>query len=309
MQALLDIILPVFVVIGLGYFVAWRRLLSTAALDGLVTFTQNIAIPCLLFRAISQIDIDGTVNAALIGSFYIGAVACFLVGFAGARVLFGRSTVDAIAIGFCCLFSNTILLGVPITERAFGPESLSDNFAIIAFHAPLCYLLGVASMEFAKNVHSTTSEKALRIFDAMFRNPFVIAIGLGLVANLTGLYILRPLTGALDMVAGSALPIALFGLGGILFKYRPEGDQSTILMICAISLILHPSIVYLLGLATGLDRDALRSAVLTAAMAPGVNTYIFSNMYGAARRVAASSVLVATFASIFTVWVWLMLLP
>ena len=40
-------------------------------------------------------------------------------------------------------------------------------------------------------------------------------------------------------------------------------------------------------------------------MAPGFNAYIFANMYGRARRVAASSVLLATLGSILTVWVWL----
>lgn len=309
MQALLEIILPVFVVIGFGYVVTWRRLLSQSALDGLVEFTQNIAIPCLLFRAISQIDIGGTVSTALIASYYVGAFASFFAGFAGARLFFGRSPEDAIAIGFCCLFSNTILLGVPITERAFGPESLADNFAIIAFHAPLCYLVGVASMEIVRSKSTSYAEKVSRVFNAMFHNPFVIAIGLGFVVNLVGLPLPAPVASSLDLVATAALPAALFGLGGILFQYRPEGDMRTIMMICAISLILHPAIVFVMGQATGLDRGAFRSAVLTAAMAPGVNTYIFANMYGAARRVAASSVLFATAASTVSIWLWLLVLP
>ena len=53
----------------------------------------------------------------------------------------------------------------------------------------------------------------------------------------------------------------------------------------------------------------MRSAVMTASMAPGVNTYLFANMYGAGRRVAASSVLIGTALSIFTIWVWLAILP
>ena len=57
------------------------------------------------------------------------------------------------------------------------------------------------------------------------------------------------------------------------------------------------------------STDALRSAVLTAAMAPGINSYVFANMYGRARRVAASSVLIATSVSVGTIWVWLHILP
>ncbi len=53
-------------------------------------------------------------------------------------------------IGFCCLFSNSVLLGLPITERAYGPDALTGNFAIIAFHAPFCYGLGITAMEIVR---------------------------------------------------------------------------------------------------------------------------------------------------------------
>ena len=44
-------------------------------------------------------------------------------------------------------------------------------------------------------------------------------------------------------------------------------------------------------------------------MAPGVNAYLFANAYGVAKRVAASAVLLATLASIGTIWMWLHILP
>ena len=68
-------------------------------------------------------------------------------------------------------------------------------------------------------------------------------------------------------------------------------------------------ITYGMGTALGLSTGQMRSAVLTASMAPGVNTYLFANMYGRARRVAASAVLLATAGSIITVWGWLSILP
>ncbi|MEM7752472.1 MAG: AEC family transporter [Pseudomonadota bacterium] len=309
MQALFDIILPVFVVIGFGYLVSWRGLFSEAAVDGLVKFTQTFAIPCLLFRAISQIDLGASVSAPLILSYYTGAFTCFAAGYLGARVFFDRSPVDAVAIGFACLFSNTVLLGIPITERAYGPEALAANFAIIAFHAPFCYMLGVTSMEIARNQSSGAFEKTKRVVDAMFHNPFVIAILLGLFANVTNLPLPAPLLGGIDLMASAALPAALFSLGGILFRYRPEGDMKAILMVCGLSLVLHPAIVYGLGRMLEFETGDLRSAVLTAAMAPGVNAYVFAHMYGAARRVAASAVLIATAGSIVTIWLWLLILP
>jgi predicted permease len=129
------------------------------------------------------------------------------------------------------------------------------------------------------------------------------------LVNLSGLSLPGVVADAVGLIATAGLPAALFALGGILTLYRPEGDGRVIAMICAVSLILHPLITAGLGLAFGLDRDPFRSAVLTAAMAPGVNTYLFANMYGAARRVAATSVLVATALSVGTIWVWLLVIP
>jgi predicted permease len=44
-------------------------------------------------------------------------------------------------------------------------------------------------------------------------------------------------------------------------------------------------------------------------MATGVNGYLFADMYGSAKRVAASSVLIGTGLSVLTLWCWLAILP
>jgi len=83
----------------------------------------------------------------------------------GARVLFQRDWTNCVAIGFVCLFSNSVLLSLAITERAYGTAALNRNYAIVALHAPYCYM----------------------------------------------------------MIVRAAIPAALFGLGGVLYRYRPEG--------------------------------------------------------------------------------------
>ncbi len=79
MQALLDVIIPVFLVIGFGYLAVWRGLFTESGVDGLMKFTQNFAIPCLLFRAIADLDLTANFNAPLLFSFY--SVICQIVTF------------------------------------------------------------------------------------------------------------------------------------------------------------------------------------------------------------------------------------
>ena len=42
-------VLPVFLIIGTGYIVMWRKLMSESSIDALALFAQKYAIPCLLF--------------------------------------------------------------------------------------------------------------------------------------------------------------------------------------------------------------------------------------------------------------------
>ncbi len=309
MQALADVILPVFLVIGFGYVARWRNLINDAQVDGVVWFTQTFAIPCLLFVAIARLDLGQQFELRLLVAYYTGAIASFALGFAGARILFGRDWEDCTAIGFVALFSNSVLLGLPLTERAYGSDALAANYAIIAVHSPICYAIGITTMELIRNRSGRLRDSMRKVFSAMFRNALVIGIGLGFIVNLTGLPLPGVMDQALDMMVRAALPAALFSLGGVLYRYRPEGDLRTIGFVVALSLIVHPAITYGLARAFDLGTEALRSATLTAAMAPGVNAYVFANLYGRARRVAASSVLIGTAGVMLTGWIWLQILP
>ena len=248
MTALFDVILPVFLVIGFGYLVAWRGLFAPAAVDGLQRYAQNFGVPVLLFKSMAALDLSAEFDPRLLVSFYAGALASFLVGWVVARRVIGRSPEDSVAIAFACLFSNSLLLGIP--------SGLTMN-----------------------------------------------------VLTMAGLVLPGGFWAAVEMIARSALPAALFALGGVLLRYKPQGDAASIALICACSLILHPALTWGLGQMLGLPVAGLRSAVVTAAMAPGVNAYLFANLYQSAIRSAASSVLIATALSILTIWGWLALLP
>ncbi|MBF9032438.1 AEC family transporter [Rhodobacterales bacterium HKCCE3408] len=310
MGDVLAVILPVFLVIGAGFVAVWRGLFSDEAVEGLNVFTQKFAIPCLLFSAIATLDLGEDFDARLLLSYYTGSTISFTAGLVGGRYLVRRPWTDAVAIGFACLFANSVLLGLAVTERAYGADALAPNYAIVSIHAAFCYAIGIVAMEIARAGRSGPVTLARNVGRAILGNALMIGIGLGFAVNLSGLPIPGIVDDALSLMIRAALPAALFGLGGVLYRYRPEGDAATIALICVVSLLLHPVIVFAMGsLVTGLTAGQLRSAVITASMAPGVNSYLFANMYGAARRAVASSVLIGTALSILTASAWIALLP
>ena len=306
MQIILEVTVPVFLIIGFGYAVVWRKLLSAGQTDGLMGFAQGIAIPCLLFRAVSQMDLGSGFNIPMLVSFYASCLVVFYVGMLGARFLFGRPWEDSVVIGFACLFSNSVLLGLAIVGRAFDEAALEGCVVIVAFHAPFCYLLGISTMEIVRSRSANLLRTSRTAATTIFKNPIMLGIFLGMAFNLLDVALPSLVADAVDMLARSALPAALFALGGVLVRYRPEGEFRVIAWIGVLGLIIHPAVTWGLShVVFGLNASLVQGAVITAAMAPGVNAYIFSNMYGRAKRVVASSVLLGTAFSIATGSAWI----
>ena len=308
MSALLEAIAPVFLLIAAGYAAARLRVLGPEVIDALLRFAQVIAIPVLLFRAMSTLDLGQSFDLRMLASFYGGAVAVFVICLAAARYLFGRPLEESVVIGFCGMFSDTVMLGLAVGERAYGAAALPTIFAIIALHAPVGYLIAISVMETVRSRGLGPAMALRRVTRGMFGNVFVVAIGAGLLLNLGQVGLPGMLTGALDMIARAALPVAIFALGGVLARYSPAGDVRVIGFVAAVSLILHPALTFGIGRALGVAPEALRAAVIVAAMAPGISTYVFAGIYGVGQRVAAASVLVATAACMLTAMGWLAIL-
>lgn len=305
----LQTVMPVFFVVGAGYLCRRTNLLADDVTSGLLTFTTTIAAPTLLFRGMYNLDLGENFDPRLLVGFYAGALACFFAAMFGARKIFKMRPGESVAIGFAALFSNSLLLGIPITERAYGHDALGPNFAIISIHAPLCYLVGITAMEMCRSDGRGALATARATVKAMFRNALTIGICIGMVFNLTGLRLPDPVYGGVDMIARAALPVALFGLGGALTRYSLRKGIGPAAMIAGLGLMLHPLIAFTLTSgAFGLPDGMVRSATLTASMPPGVNAYVFAAMYARAVGEAASAVLLATALSILTVSFWLIVI-
>jgi predicted permease len=305
-----NIVAPVFLVIAAGYLAVRGGLFADGMVDGLMKFAIQFAVPCLLFRATSTMDLGAAYDWRLMSSFYIGSTISFTVATLLAWRLFGRKPGEAVAVGFGALFSNLVLLGLPISERAWGADTdaMASAYAIVSVHAPFCYLLGITSMELLRADGRSLPETAKVVARAMFRNSLMIGIGLGFIVNLSGLSLPEVLISSVDIVARAALPVALFGLGGVLTRYSLKESVWEASSISALSLVLHPGVTFALCHLLAVPDDLTRAAVLMAAMAPGVNSYLFASMYNRGKGTATTTVLLGTATSILSVSAWLWIL-
>ena len=309
MIEVLGVVLPVFLVVGAGYLAVALGAFKAEYADGLMRFTQTFAIPCLLFLSIANLDLAAVFRPELLLPFYTGSAFSFSFCALGAYWLFKRRPGEAVAVGFCGLFANSVLLGLPIVERAFGADATQVTVAIVSIHAPFCYGLGIVAMEMARADGRGMAQTSATVVRQIFSNGLMIGIGLGFVANLTGIILPGGVLSAVELMARAGLPAALFGLGGVLVRYGIAGNLGEVGMINLSRLVLHPLIAFVLAhMVFALPREVVQPIVLTAAMSPGVNTYVFANMYDRAKGTAAAGVLVGTLAAVVSVTVWLVVL-
>ncbi|MEO0544665.1 MAG: AEC family transporter [Pseudomonadota bacterium] len=302
-------ITPVFILIIVGYAAVKSNFVTASLGDALNAYAVKIAVPILLFRAMAELEFNQAISGPLLLSFYTGAFACFVLGIIGARTLFKRRPGESVSIGFGATFSNSVLLGIAIVERSHGANALLPTYGIIAFHASSIYIVGMVTMELMRRDGRPLGETLVSAGKSIITNPLMIGILAGVAFNLSGLPLIDPFETATSMIAASAIPAALVGIGASMTQYKMASGIRESTFIAFLSLLVHPMIVFLLAyFVFDLEPIMTLAAVTIAAMPPGVNIYIFAAMYKRAEDVAASAFLLSTIVSVVTITLWLWLL-
>lgn len=309
MLTILITVVPVFFLIAVGYGGVRSGYLPGVIADALNAYAVKVAVPVLLFRALERLDLEAAFSPPLLVSFYTGAFACFVIGIVLARQFFKRRPGEAVAVGFAATFSNSVLLGLAILERSHGSDPLTAAFGIIAFHAPLIYAVGIMTMELMRRDGRPLGDTMRVAGRSIMVNPLMIGILAGAFVNLTGRWLPEPAMAAIDMIAQTAIPVALVGIGAAMTRYRLSANVAEAGMVAALSLLLHPAIAFVLAHHVfALPPEMQRAAVTLAAMPPGMNIYLFAVMYDRAVNLAASAFILATIASVLTATVWIYIL-
>jgi malonate transporter and related proteins len=309
MLSTFNVIVPVFAIIGLGYLAVRFRLYPAEGVKGLVAFVNNFATPCLLCQAMLTSDFSSTFNPSIIVPFYIGSLTSLLIGALIARRWFKARPGESVSVGFSAMFTNTVLIGIPVVQRAYGAEALPTVFSIIAFHAPMLITIGMLVMELVRRdgapLHRSLAVASVRIV----QNPLLWGVAVGLVGNRLGVKLPEPGMAFLTMMSAAVLPAALFGLGGALNEYRLSESWTEASVMSVFKLVIHPAIAYVIMVPIlHVPIEIARYGVLLAAMPTGINAYVFATYYDRAVNVATNVVLISSVASVLTITGWLLFL-
>jgi len=311
MDIAISLVLPIFGVIGLGYAASRSGLMSNAAIDGLDVYVFTFGIPSLLFRSLSHTELPASLPWGLWISYYGAMLAIWAVGSLISRFVIGRPPADAIILGFGGGQGNVVMLGLPIILTGFGQKAGVPLFLLLTFHGLILITTATLLLEFARakeGEHVGVGRILLAGVKSSLKNPVIIGLGCGVIYGQLGVPLPEIVDKTLEMVGRSAIPCALFVLGGTLTRYHIRRSIGSASMTVLFKLVAHPALVFVLTYYVfHLEPLWVSVATVLAGMPTGVYSSILANRYQAAPGAASSAVLMATGLSLVTLTVLLKL--
>lgn len=284
---------PLFILVFLGYGVMrvahWPKSMSEA----LSKFVFTLALPALLFQLLSDFSKLPPVDARLLIAFFGG---CFLVFALGRLVAWKVFRLDGTAQSVFALggiFSNNVMLGLPIAKMLLGNAALPSVALVIVFNALILWTLVTVSVEWSR--HGSLSVQGFRkTLISVLTNPVVAAILLGAAWGLTGLKLPQLVGTTLGMVSTAAAPMALIALGMGLAEFGVSADWRQPISIALLKLVAHPLAVWGIAMMLKLPAMETRVVVLMSSIATGANVYLMARHFKSMESTTASSLILST---------------
>ena len=297
MLEILSITTPVFLLIACGYAVVRVNLVPQAAIPGMGSFVVYLALPALLFNALSGRPVAEVYNSSYLLAFAVGSLAALLISVFIACKMRGVALQRAAFIGLGSSLSNNGFIGYALVTQLFG--TLGVAAAALSMLVDLVLLIPVTLIlaEWALDGRAQIQDALFTAFKKTLRNPLVLAIGLGFLASAMQWQPPEPVQHTLAMLASSAAPLSLFVIGGMLVGISVSGQKTDIGQMVGVKLILHPLLVALMVWWLPPFEPVLQlSAVLLAAVPMAGVFPLIAQAYGQ-QQICAAALVSATLLS------------
>lgn len=315
MPSVLAVTGPIYLLIAAGYLATRWGLFQRPDMRVLGRFVMNLALPALLFNALSQRSVAEVLNPVFMAAYALGSLAAMAVGIAWARRSGKRLSAAAIAgMGMSC--SNSGFIGFPLVAQAFGSATAGvglalamvvENFLLL----PLVLAIADSDLGGAPPAGGRAARWRAALAQSLrgvLRNPMIHGIAAGFVFALLGWRLPAPIARAVDLFAASTAALSLFVIGGSLVGLTLRGLARDVAVITAGKLLLHPlAVLAAVALLPPMARELQLAVVLMAAV-PMLGIYpILAQRHGHDAMAAAAQLgtTVASFVSL-TALLWLM---
>jgi len=301
MQAVVNVVIPVFAIVLAGYLCGRFKLLGPGGSEALNGFTYYAALPALFFGSLAKVELAQIFNWSYLGAYLLGMAVVGIAALIVGRLVFGARGAALAVQNMAALFSNTGYMGIPLAITAFGQGAALPAILATVVNGALIMGLYILWIEAERSEGSHLLHVARDAVAGVFRSPLVLSAIAGIVCSALQVSVPKPVLTFCDIIGAAAPPAALFAMGLFMVGKSFKGDLVEVGLFSGLKLVLHPLatfaiVLWLVDLAP-LWRDVL---LLMAALPTGSLVFVLASQQQVYVRRATGIILGSTFASVVT---------
>lgn len=301
--ATISTIIPIFLVIALGALARKRGFIPPAFLEAANRLVYYLAIPAMIFRAISRSSIGTEFNLMVITATLICVAATFGVALLTAYALVNRRGSGG-TFTQCSFHGNLGYIGLAVIFYFLGDAGLVKGSIIAGLIMILQNFLAVLALQlFAPKGPSIGGMK--QFISRIGMNPVILSALLGIGYAWWGAPMPLILDRSLQIISGLALPMALLLIGATLSLTLMKKQFFPALLANSIKLLVMPALGALVFTIMDAPATEYLPALILLAAPPATLTYVFAKEMHGDVDLAVAAISVGTIFSALTYSIWL----
>lgn len=269
------------------------------------TIVFNIGLPVLLFNSCAKVDFSQATDTRLLIAGGVMTLAVFYLSNITAHWHL-KDKRDRGVFVQGAFRGNLVILGLAFCANAYGDAGVAIASLPVAMTVVIYNALSVYSLNQSLNAGAETPWKKT-LFDIL-KNPLIISIVLGLIANLLGFHLPKTLQDSSNYLNQMVLPLALICVGGALdLKQLRKSDDGS-LAASMWKLIASPIIACAIAIALGVRGQNLAILFLLASSPSATVGFAMVHAMNGNTKLAANIIVQTTLGAMVTVTAGLWLL-
>lgn len=307
----INVTLPIFLVMVLGWFLKQRGMLDEHFVSVANKFNFQVTLPFLVFRDLAAVDIRAIFDGRYVLFCALATTVCFFAIWGGAKLFLKDQTMTG-AFVQASFRSSAAVMGLAFIENIYGTSAMGPLMIIGA--VPLYNIFSVLVLTFEANDNGGASggkkdySKIRKAVINILKNPIIIAIVLGLLVAYFRIDFPDIVDNSINYVARTATPLALIAMGAGFEGRAAVKKLGPTLAAAAIKLVLQPLVLIPLAVALGFRGEQLIGLVVMLAAPATPSCYIMAKNMDNDGVLTASIVVMTTLLAAFTLTGWIFVL-
>lgn len=298
---ILNLALPYFGVIFIGFVCGKTKRLPEAGLAWINFFLLYVSLPALLFGIMAKTPFAELNNPPFLIATTLGTVSAFVLAMVAGRLVGGLSIREATLAGLAGGYGNIGYMGPGLALAVLGTKASAPTALIFCCDSIFLFSIVPILIAFTDGERRPLLHTLGFVVRQIATNPLIMSAAAGALAAALHVHPPMAIDNTLLFLQNAAAPVALFALG-VTVALRPFGRMPwEVPWVIAVKLLIQPLIVFGLMLLLGpFAQPWAATAVLMAALPPALNVFVIARQHNTWIEPASVAVLIGTFASVIT---------